>query len=277
MNEKTKHITKQLAMHGIDITRFDAKFIEKAFQKCFVETLCNSDEEYLQHLRMNDDEVKKFLSSLHIGYSEFFRNSLTFSVLERIILPSIVLQKKSSKRKEIRIWSAACAAGQEAYSLAMLLEELKKGNDEKISYRIFATDQNQLSVNKAENGKYPIESLNNLSMKRVKEWFTKHDDAYSIKPLLKENINFSRFDLFSHELSSPPESIFGDFDLVFCANLLFYYKPKYRDAILQKTNCSLANEGFLVVGEAERDILLKHGYFEVSPQSGVFNKRMEHQ
>jgi len=109
-------------------------------------------------------------------------------------------------------------------------------------------------------------------MKRVKQWFTKHADTYTIKPELKENIDFSVFDLFSEQLSAPPASIFGDFDLVVCANLLFYYKPEYQKVIVLKTGSSLANNGYLVVGETERDILQKHNYHEVFPQSAIFQK-----
>ena len=174
------------------------------------------------------------------------------------------------RRKELRIWSAASAGGQEAYSLAILLEELKNSDSEKFNYRIFATDQDETQVNEARKGEYPAAALNNLSLKRANQWFIKHGETYTVKPGLKENMEFSVFDLFSENLSSPPGSIFGDFDLVFCANLLFYYKDKYRKTILDKAGNCMADGGFLVVGEAEREILINYGYREVFPQSGVF-------
>jgi chemotaxis protein methyltransferase CheR len=272
VKETNQHITKLLASHGIDVSRYDETFLSKSFQKRMAETHSLSDLEFGTYIDRNVDEVETIINSLNISYTEFFRNSLTFSVLERLLLPLIVSQKNSSKRKEIRIWSAACAAGQEVYSLAMLIEELRNRDYEKLNYRIFATDHNPSQIKLAEKGIYPLEALSNLSIKRVNHWFNKHGDSYNVKPELKANISFSEFDLFSMELSSPSASIFGDFNLVICANLLFYYKPEYRKIILQKVDNSLATGGYIIVGEAEREILMNYGYNEVFLQSGIFKK-----
>jgi chemotaxis methyl-accepting protein methylase len=238
------------------------------------ETQCKTFQAYIDYLKHNSNEVQTFIDALHISYSEFFRNPLTFSVLEEIILPSIISKKKDFKNKEIRIWSAACAGGQEAYSMAMLLEEDKNQNKANLAYRIFATDLCESQVLEAQKGEYGAESLNSLSMKRSKQWFDKHADKYTVKSELKESVNFSVFDLLSNQFSCPPASIFGDFDIVFCANLLFYYTPKFRKIILEKaTNC-LAKGGYIVVGETERNILLQHDYVEVIPQSAIFKSNI---
>ncbi len=274
MNEKHRHITELLLRsYGDDASRYDSSFLNKSIQRRITETLCESAEAYYILLEQNYEEGKRFFDSLHISHSGFFRNPLTFAVLERIILPAMVVQTKKTKQKEIRIWSAACAAGQEPYSLAMLLEELKNGDNEKFNYRIFATDQNETQVNEARTGQYAAEALNSLNLMRVKQWFTKNGETYTVKPELKKNIDFSVFDLFSELFSCPPSSIFGDFDLVVCANLLFYYNPVYRKIILEKTGKSMANGGFLVTGEAERDMLKNYNFHEVYPQSGIFQKK----
>ena len=273
MKKNSVHITNLLwRLHNIDVSRFDVSFLTRSFNKRMTETHCNSVEEYYSLLEQNKNEAEDFLHSLNISYSEFFRNSLTFSVLERIILPALIQKKKDTRHKEIRIWSAACASGQESYSLAMLLEELINSDSEKINYRIFATDQCESQVNDAWKGQYSADSLNNLNLKRVKQWFTKHGDIYTVKQELKKNIDFSVFDLLNEKLSSPPSSIFCDFDLVLCANLLFYYKPEFRKIILGKSTNSLANGGYLITGETERDILVRHNYHEVFPHSAIFQK-----
>jgi chemotaxis protein methyltransferase CheR len=257
-------------LHGIDVSKYNASFLNKSIQKRITETHCNSAEEYGSFMQKNNEEVKIFIDSLQISYSDFFRNPLTFAVLERIILPSLILKKKTTKHKEIRIWSTACAAGQESYSLAILLEELISRVSNHLNYRIFATDQSEEQIKEAQKGKYCATALNNLNFKRLKQWFTKHGDTYSVKPELKKNIDFSTFDLFDKQLGCPQASIFGDFDLVICANLLFYYQPKYQKKILEKTSCCLAKGGYIIVGETERDILMRHHYQEVFPQSGIF-------
>lgn len=268
---KNSQITELLLKtHSVDISKFDETFLEKIIRKRITETLCNSEATYCTLLEQNEKEGKIFFDSLFINYSEFFRNSLTFSVLEKIILPTLISKKTKTKRKEIRIWSAACATGQETYSLAMLLKEYRNGDGEEIYFRIFATDYCETEINQAQKGVYSIEALNNLSLKRINQWFTKKGDSYSVKPELRENIDFSVFDLLSEEFSSPPTSIFGDFDLVVCANLFFYYKPSYRKKILEKTTQCLTKGGYLMTGETERSIVMQHNFEEVIPQSAIF-------
>jgi chemotaxis protein methyltransferase CheR len=275
MKETNKRITGILKQaHNIDVSKYDETFLNKSFTKRITETKCKSAEEYLIFLKKNEKEGLKFFDSLHISYSEFFRNPLTFAILEKIILPSLIQKKKNNKQKEIRIWSAACAAGQEAYSIAMLLEELKIGDVEKMNSRIFATDQCESQVAEAGKGTFNVSALNNMNLKRVKQWFLHDKETYTINPLLKNSIDFSVFDLFSEQFTSPPASIFGNFDIVVCANLMFYYKPEFRKIIVGKTGNCLANNGYLVVGESERDILLQNNYHEIFPYSAIFQKKI---
>jgi chemotaxis methyl-accepting protein methylase len=261
-----------LQTQGIDLSKYDSNFLNKSIQKRMVETRCQSTGSYLDFIQYNSAENELFVNSLCVSYSEFFRNPLTFSVLERVILPAIMMNKINSKRKEIRIWSAACAAGQETYSLAILLKEFSISVGKKINFRIFATDQSDQQINEAQHGVYSDCALNNVTLKRLNQWFVKQDHTYQIKQELKENIDFSVFDLFCEEHSSPPSSIFGDFDLVMCANLLFYYHPDFRIKILNKTSQCLSKTGFLITSETERDILNHYGFNEVYPQSAIFGK-----
>ncbi|MCF8266575.1 MAG: protein-glutamate O-methyltransferase CheR [Ignavibacteriales bacterium] len=257
---------------GFDISSYEDSFLKKTLHKRISESKSNSIEEYSTFLKQSSTEGNLLIASLQNNYSEFFRNALTFAVLERIVLPSLVQKKK---KKEIRIWSAACAQGQEVYSIAILLEELRNGGNEKFNYRIFATDKCDAQINKARIGQYPSSALNNVNFKRAKKWFTKQKDTFTIKPELKENIDFSVFDLLDKKISSPSASIFGDFDIVICANLLFYFTPKKRRQILDKVSKTVSNSGYLITGEAEREILLYVDFKEIFPQSGIFQKKMD--
>jgi chemotaxis protein methyltransferase CheR len=256
-----------------DVSKFDESFLVRSVQKRIDETLCGSVDAYHILLQKSEVEKRAFINSLRISYTEFFRNPLTFAILERHIFPELVVKKKQQGRKEIRIWSAACATGQEPYSLAMLLEELKNGDHEKSNYRIFATDQSESQVNEAKKGQYSAEAMSNLKVKRVNQWFTRIGEIYILKPQLRKNIDFSVFDLSSEQLSAPPSSIFGDFDIILCANILFYYKPAWREIMLNKMKNCLANGGYLVTGETERDILTRNNYSEIFPRSAIFQLR----
>jgi len=271
MKEKLKPIANYiLQVHGIDISKYDEFFLEKSLQRRMKETFCISEAAYYSYLEQSNIESNVFLNSLQVSYTEFFRNTLTFSVLEKIILPSMLLNKSISSRNEIRIWSAACAGGQETYSLAMLLHELTNYSHEKINFRIFATDQSEIQIKEAQAGEYPESALNGLNLKRINQWFTKTGESYTVKPGLKKNIEFSVFDLLNDKYSCPPTSIFGDFDLIVCANILFYYHPEFQNKIINKTKNCLSEHGYLITGETERELLLQSEFHEVYPQTAIF-------
>jgi len=272
MNEITKNIADILLQkHDYDISKYEPSFLAKSIEKRTAETNSHSIHNYVSFLSSNEDETNHIIESLQISYSEFFRNSLTFSVLERIVLPALLLSRIDKKEKEIRIWSAACASGQEPYSLSILLHEYF---NHEIHYRIFATDQRSVQIEDAQLGYFSDNHIKNLTIKRLEMWFTKMgNEIYKIKPEIKTCIEFSVFDLFDERYSCPPSSIFGEFDVVFCANLLFYYKPKYQKQILEKITKSLATCGYIIVGEVERNILLEHNFKELYPQSAIFQKQ----
>lgn len=258
--------------HGIDISKYDDDFIEKSIIRRIQHNNCTTEKDYLSFFSENKMEGALFLDSLFISYSEFFRNSLTFAVLENIVLPGILLKNSNNKKKEIRIWSAACAAGQEAYSLAMLLNEHKSAEGRMINFRIFATDYSDAQVMQAQQGQFQSVALNNLNLKRVTQWFKKRGESYIVKTELKERIDFSVFDLSCEDHSCPPNSIYGDFDIVLCANLLFYYNAEFRKKIMDKARHCLAKGGYVITGETEREIMLRYNFEEVYPHSCIFRK-----
>ncbi len=216
----------------------------------------------------NHNESDNFIQSLFVSYSEFFRNSLTFSVLEHEVLPSLISKKLADNQQEVRIWSAACAGGQEAYSLAILFKEMNFR--QKINIRIFATDHSEKEIEKAKKGYFCYSDLNQISLKRLDKWFIKEGETYKVKEELKEIIDFSVFDLLDKHSQCPPASIFCDFDLIICANILFYYKPDIRKEIIMKMRKSLSEIGYFVTGEIEREILTQYKFQEVFPKSSIF-------
>ncbi len=258
--------------HGIDVSMYDENFLDRTIMQGAEKAGCCTSEEYSHILADSKTEIRLFVDSFQISYSAFFRNPITFAVLERIILPEIIFSKRNKKSKEIRIWSAACAGGQETYSIAMLLEGLNNDR-EKTEYRIFGTDQDEAQIKMARLGEYDTASIGNVTNKLVKQWFIQRGNTYAVIPELKKNIGFSVFDLFSEQYSSPPDSIFGGFDIIICANLLFYYNTDFRKIIIDKIRGSLAENGLVITGEAERDILINNKFKEAYPHSGIFKKQ----
>ena len=273
MEKKICEIVEFISVsHGIDLSGYDGTFVEKTIDRRLSIHEHISHNNYLALLKSNNREVEELIDSLHISFSEFFRNPLTFAYLEQNIVPILLARKQKQKQMELRIWSAACASGQEAYSLAILLDEMNSYRTEKFKFRIFATDNNPNELRNAERGIFNAVNLNKVTLQRFQTYFSAKDESFHISPQLIEYLDFSYFDLLSDQRSCPAPSIYGNFDIIFCSNLLFYYKPASRTRILEKLGNTLASGGYLVTGETERDILTKNNYHEVFANSAIFQK-----
>lgn len=227
--------------------------------------------DYLSCLTESPAEARELLDSLSISYSEFFRNPLTFAILETLILPILNQACAQSGRSEIRVWSAGCAAGQEAYSIAILLDEMLAERNSSISFRIFATDISVAGLESGQKGRYHIDALQNVRLKHLRGCFLQQGGYYQIIPRLRERIAFTVHDLLDEHSSCPPASIFGDFDLILCSNLLFYYQEETRRSILKKLQSCLSPHGYLVTGEVERTFVEQmNGFRAVAPPTAVF-------
>jgi chemotaxis methyl-accepting protein methylase len=273
MKDELKYISTLLfETYGADVSRYDDSFLEMSIAKRQSVTGCYSVPDYHNHLKHTKSEADLFVDSLNISFSEFFRNPLTYAYIEQMVLPLLIEQKKQENNKEIRIWSAACASGQEAYSMAILWDEVSPSIKSTIACRIFATDSNANEIIAAEKGVYQLGTLQKTTLHRVQTYFNQRNDTFSIVPELKQQVDFSTFNLFDEQLASPQASIYGDFDVIFCCNLLFYYKPEFRHLILDKISRNLAADGFLITGETEREIVKESNYREVFVNSAIFKR-----
>lgn len=255
------------------ILNFDLTVLDPAFlNKIFKERIKNSNVETVAHyesiLQNDHSEISLLRSELFISYSGFFRDSLTWSFVQQKLLPSIA----SDLTKEVRIWSVACSAGQEAYTMAMLIDEFNVLNKKNINYRIFATDINEGLIRFAENGVYPLEMLGNISLKRFSDYFEKRDDQrYQLKAELKNKTQFSVFNILSNNLFSPSGSVFGDFDVILCCNVLFYYDTATRKKIVSKLLHSINEGGYILTTESEA-LLFEKSLSRVYPYVPLLKK-----
>ncbi len=133
----------------------------------------------------------------------------------------------------------------------MLLHEYLEKESLSFDISLFATDIDRGSLQKAHLANYSLESLQNVIVKRFNKYFYKENGSYQLIPQIQKMVSFSYFDLLSSKHYSPPESIFGAFDIIFCRNVLIYFNLDYQKVIFDKLNRSLIENGFLVLGEAE--------------------------
>ncbi len=260
------------AFHSLDISSFESGFLLKTLERRIEASGCKTQKEYLELLSKNRVEAAALFEALHVVYSEFFRNGVTFALLESRILPSLSALVEKDVRKGLRIWCAGCAAGHEAWSVAMLLEEIAVSRGRPVPYTVFATDISEPALELARAGLYSAAAVKNVKKQYMDKYFARQGELFLISESVRGSVNFSLQDLLDRGLSSPAISVYGDFDLILCNNVLIYYNGGARRFILNKLASCLATWGYLVTGEADRIIVDRYGAFrEFSAPAAIFS------
>jgi len=267
-----KEITKLMSQkYQIDISTYDLSFLEKLLKKRLLFVDSKSIENYIDYLSNNRKEAEHFFETLNITYSEFFRDPLTFAILEKIVFPKLIEEK--SDIGEIRIWSCGCATGQEAYSIAFLVDKLYSKRTKPMQFRILATDISRNAIEIALGGTYKADAVENISLRMLKDYFICSGDSYTVIPKIKKMITFSTYDLLNSSSKYPPESIFGNFDVVFCSNLLYYYQSNIRQLMFKKLISSLGEKGYFVTSDVERGFVSScDRLHNITPSVSIFIK-----
>ena len=233
----------------LDLSSYKEKQLKRRIDSLMEREKRKDYADYL-HLLLNSREIyEKFLDTLTINVTEFFRDKVMFEFLENNIIPSL------SKSKNLKIWSAACANGAEPYSVAILLEELAPG----CSYLIEATDIDTNILKIATTGKYNMECLRNISPRRLARFFYREGEHYFIKEQVKQKVFFKKHDLL--------KDTFGqNYNLIICRNVIIYFTSQAQNQLYFKFYHSLAPEGILFTGGSE--IILhyaKKGFERMAP------------
>ncbi len=280
MTQSAPHVQEVLdalrSAHGHDASAYDRRFLATAVAQRVEARRASHDAaltegQYARALAEDPAEAAVLLHALRVTFSEFFRDPLAFALLEHRILPALAQSRAGG---ELRVWSAGCALGQEAWSLAILLDELRARTERAPSYRIFATDVSDAALHMAREGAYDAVALRNARLGHVNAYFTAHGDTFVVAPRLRPHVTFAAYDMLDPHSGAPPESLYGDFDLILCCNLLFYFEAAARQRILGKLCSALAPGGYLVTGDVERDVVAEHEALRaVDVTSTVFRKR----
>nr|WP_319493054.1 protein-glutamate O-methyltransferase CheR [uncultured Desulfobacter sp.] len=206
---------------------------------------------YLDLVRKDPIESQAIVNELTVHVSRFFRNPLIFELLAAIVLPELIRQKHEAGDNTLKIWSAGCAGGEEPYSIAIMLKEVMPRKSGRLNVQIFATDIDRRLLTLAKKGEFSPEKLDNVKYKWVEKYFTPKNGRLLLNANIRKMVYFSHYDMTDAKTYVPPESVFGNFDLVLCRNLLIYYSAAHQNLIFDKLHRSLANNGCLVLGAAE--------------------------
>jgi two-component system CheB/CheR fusion protein len=228
---------------GIDFSHYKLPTIERRLQRRFYATGQTNVRDYLHYLHRHPEEYNHLVSTFLIKVTEFFRDDDLFTALRQQVLPDLITRARENGN-ELRIWSAGCATGEEAYSLAILVAEALGDELERYNVQIFATDLDEEAVAFARRGIYPRASVASLPAELLNRHFVKLDGTYQVTKLLRRQIIFGQHDL-GHR---PP---FPHMDLAVCRNVLIYFTAELQRRALQLFAFALRNGGYLALGKAE--------------------------
>ncbi len=232
---------------------------------------CDACTRELLETPMKGQIVELLGRHLTIGETYFFREQQVFRALEADLLPSL-LERRRREGKIIRLWSAACATGEEPYSLAIMLRRLLPDVSQ-WNVSILATDINAESLRRAEEGIYREWSFRGVGKDLQKTWFTRLSDGrYRICPEVREMVTFASHNLIDDPYPSLTNQT-NAMDVIFCRNVLMYFSEKMRQRVMGHLERSLLLGGLLAVGGAESTISLPAGLVNLRlPDATLFRK-----
>lgn len=252
---------------GIDFRQYKMPTIRRRLLRLMAAAECNGLSEYLRYLNTHPDAYQRLVSSFLIKVTGFFRDPSLYRYLQETILPELVKKTRESG-SELRLWSAGCATGEEAYSLAILLAELLNDEVEKTPIRIFATDLDTHAIDFARRGVYPKAAFDEMPPDLIAKYFTELDGAYQVKKRIRNLTVFGEYDLGQR-------APFPRIDLVVCRNVLIYFTKDLQQRTLQLFAFSLRQGGYLVLGKAETTSPLPQYFASTHPSLKVYRRQGE--
>jgi two-component system, chemotaxis family, CheB/CheR fusion protein len=252
---------------GIDFASYKRGTIIRRIQRRMVATGRSSLQDYLWSVERDPEEMQRLGNSLLINVTEFFRDPELFEEFRTRILPATIGEARRRDRT-LRIWSAGCATGEEAYSLAIVIADLLGAELHTWTVRIFATDLDADAIAFARRGIYPAATVAQLPPDIVARHFLALDGEYEVRKHIRAMTVFGEHDLARR----PP---FPRIDLALCRNVLIYFTPDLQRRALRLFAFSLRDGGWLALGKAETASALPDSFEVDDPRLKIYRRRGE--
>ena len=241
-DEAYEAIIAQLrARRQFDLESYKDRCIRRRIAKRMRASGAESLAGYLELLAGDNGEVDALLATLSIHVSQFFRNPDTFLVLERQVIPDLCRRLQAAGRRELRLWSAGCAGGEEPYSLALLIDELAPAG---LQVSILATDVSEEVLADARDGLFEAARLQEVPPAVRVRYFSAEGERFRLAARVRERVRFVQHNLMNAEAYPPA-------DLILCRNVLIYFTREEQGRILSRFAAALPEGGALVLGRAE--------------------------
>ena len=270
--QNVQQVEMHLLLEGVfrvydhDFREYSEASLHRRLRKWLAESPYSSFSQ-AQGIILRDPGVfLSLIKGLTVHVTEMFRDPAAFKAFREYVVPHL------RTYPSLKVWIAGCATGEEAYSIAILLEE--EGFRDR--YRLYATDIDPETLEQAKAGIYPLKEMQKFTQNYQKaggkvafsDYYSARFDHAILEPRLRERIVFT-----THNLAT--DAGFGEMNLILCRNVLIYFKPPLKTRVLGLLDTSLAAGGFLALGlkESLETTPLQRGFEEVAPRSRIYRKR----
>jgi two-component system CheB/CheR fusion protein len=232
------------AQTGHDFSQYKQNTVNRRVERRMAVHQIAQLGDYIRYLQQNPAEVEALFRDLLIGVTSFFRDGEAFAALQEQVIPRLFVGKVSGA--SIRVWVPGCSTGEEAYSLAMLLQEQMEALKQSFKLQLFATDLDRQAIERARAGVYPASIAADVSPERLTRFFSQGPDggAYRVQKALRDILVFSEHDV----IKDPP---FSKLDLISCRNLLIYMGGDLQKKLIPLFHYALNPGGALFLGTSE--------------------------
>jgi two-component system CheB/CheR fusion protein len=224
---------------------------------------CKSYGDYLDYLEVHPEEYEELFNTLLINVTEFFRDPPAWEHLRDDVLPELLAAK--DENEPIRVWSAGCASGQEAYTAAMVLAELLGEDAFRERVKIYATDIDEDALTTARLAVYTAKQLGGVPEELRERYFERADQRWAFRKDLRRTVIFGRNNLVS-------DAPISRLDLLICRNTLMYFTAETQGRILRHFHFALRSDGVLMLGKSEMMIAHRDVFAAVDLNRRIFRK-----
>jgi two-component system, chemotaxis family, CheB/CheR fusion protein len=232
---------------GFDFSGYKRPSLERRFRRRMDAIGCASYGDYLDYLEVHPDEYEQLFDTLLINVTEFFRDPPVWEELRKDVLPELLAAR--GDQEPIRVWSAGCASGEEAYTLAMILADALGVDAYCDRVKIYATDVDEQALTAARQGIYAAGQVDSVPVDMRERYFEPVDRRLAFRKDLRRTVIFGRNDLAS-------DAPISRLDLLVCRNTLMYFTAETQGRILRHFHFALRDDGVLMLGKSE--MVLSH-------------------
>jgi two-component system, chemotaxis family, CheB/CheR fusion protein len=252
---------------GFDFTGYKRSSLMRRVRKQMLSHQIAEFGEYLDYLQVHPEEFLPLFNTILINVTAFFRDASAWKYLETQVLRQLI--KDQPKLSPIRVWSAGCSSGEEAYTLAMVLVDILGIEQFRQRVKIYATDVDEEALSQARQATYDLHSLQSVPPEWRDRYFEQIGDRWIFRSDIRRGVIFGRHDLVQ-------DAPISRLDLLVCRNTLMYFNTETQTKILTRFHFALNDTGILFLGKAEMLLTHVNLFTPVSLQHRVFFRAPKH-